>query len=85
MSIEALKGDKDNQDKMDKLRLAGLMLFIRSVKQLEPLRNNLSELQKKQLEILDEYKKELKTFGISVTELDDFIERNSTDYLSDFI
>jgi len=85
ISVEALKGSRENKDKLDNLRLAGLKLFIRSIKQLEPLQDDLLELQKRQLKILDEYKKEVGIIGVDVPALNDFMQRNFEEYLSSFM
>lgn len=85
MTVEALKGDWDNRYKLDKLRLAGLRLFIKSIKRLEPLKEDFAKLQEEQLRVIDEYKREVGNLGIDVTELDDFIRANLADYLSNFI
>lgn len=85
MNVEALKGDIDSKYKLDKLRLAGLRLFIKGIKRLEPLKEDLAELQEEQLRIIDEYKREVHNLGIDITGLDEFIQENLVDYLCNFM
>ncbi len=85
MNVEAMKGDKISRSNLDRLRFIGLQLFLTSVRQLEPLKNDLTELKKQQLLILDKYKKQIGNLGINTTDLDEAIKHHSSDYLDKFI
>ncbi len=85
MNVEAMKGDKTSQNKLDQLRFIGLQLFLTSIKQLEPLKGDLAELERQQLLILDKYKREIGNFGINTADLDGIIQHHSSDYLDKFI
>ena len=85
MGVETLIGDKMRKNRLDGLRLAGLKLFIRCIRQLEPLKEDLPELERQQLRIICEYKEEISRLGIDVAELDEFIQRKLPIYLDKFL
>lgn len=87
MHVEALKGNRDSQDNLNKLRAIVLQLFLESIKQLEPLKDSLVELKKQQLLILEKYKIEIGNgnFGINTVKFDELIQHHSADYLDKFM
>ncbi len=85
MNMEALKGDKTSRKKLDKLRFIGLQLFITSIKQLEFLREDLAELERQQLLIVNNYKREIGRLGIDTEEFDESIRQHLSDYKGKFI
>lgn len=85
LNMEALKGDNTSKKKLDNLRYIGLQLFISSIKQLEPLKEDLVELERQQLLIVDKYKREIGSLGIDPDEFDESMRHHLSDYKGKFI
>jgi len=85
LDVETLKGNKVSQRRLGQIHFIGLRLFIDSIRQLEPLRGNLGEMEQQQLLILARYKREIEKLGINSAGLDESMRDHLSDYLDKFI
>ncbi len=85
ISVEVIKGDNgESEDRLRRLRLAGLNLFLESIRRLYPLRNDPQEFESRQQAIISEYKQAISGLGIDTRELDDFIKTHKQAYLDKY-
>ncbi len=85
LNVEALKGNEMSRNRLNMVRFIGLQFFIRSIKQLEPLRGDLAELERQQVLILETYKREIGRLGIHTAELDESMQQHIIDYKARFL
>jgi len=88
LTVEALTGNENSRDKLNRLRSVGLRLFVNGIQRSEPLKGDLPELEKEQLKVIDEYRREVSSLGIDgidVREFDEFMWKNLAEYQSKFL